>query len=107
MSRTHALQQFRIAVALAAREGAVRATESHWEEAGGLLLENASAAVTDAVADRIRSVLIRNDGSAKHYEIARSLSARNRAHMQRVIDELVASGSVTYDASTYVYRIAS
>jgi hypothetical protein len=119
MNTTHPLlQQLRIATALAVVDG-TDVTGSHWDAAGGLMtyrrevfaalaaVENDSAAVTVAVGDRIRAVLIRNGGSAALSVIAKSLSRRNRPHMQRVLDELVATGSMTYDAETRVYRIAS
>ena len=119
MSTTHALHQFRIATVLAAVDG-TDVTDSHYAEAGDLLtdrrevsaaasaaVENATAAATVAVGDRIRSVLIRNGGSAKLSEIQRSLTRRHIPHMKRVLDELVTAGSLSYDAATRTYRIVS
>ena len=116
ISNTPAVQT-RIAAALAAADG-TEITASH-REAAELLMrlreiladpeaaENASAAATVAAADRIRSVLIHSGGSATFSAIQRRLTRRHHPHMQRVLDELVATGSMTYDAETRVYRIAS
>ena len=119
MSTTHALHQFRIATVLAAVDG-TDVTDSHYAEAGDLLtdrrevsaaasaaVENATAAATVAVGDRIRSVLIRNGGSAKLSEIQRSQASRHHPHMKRVLDEPVAAGLLSYDVAKRVYRIAA
>ena len=114
ISNTPAVQT-RIAAALAAADG-TEITASH-REAAELLMrlreiladplaaENASAAATVAAADRIRSVIIHSGGSAKLSKIKWSLTRRHLPLMERVLDELVAAGSLSYDAATRVYRI--
>jgi len=117
MNTTHTLlHQLRIATVLAAVDG-TDITDSHWEEAGGLLtyrrevsaalaaVENDTAAATVAAADRIRAVLIHSGGSAKLSKIKGSLTRRHHPHMKRVLDELVAAGSLSFAPETRVYRI--
>ena len=112
------LQQLHVATVLVVVDG-TDITDSHYEEAGGLMtyrravsaalaaVEHDTAAVAVAVGDRIRAMLIRNGGSATFSAIQRRLTRRHHPHMQRVLDELVTAGSLSYDAATRTYRIVS